>query len=166
MRSGGGEQNLFEQNKLVTTPIGSRNYAHTEGKTSRIPQCPSRSSKGRAARVPVKRTDPDPRQRLLENGFVLEVMKGWLISFGPGARDGDGTPWYASFWEFCARYCDERFGKEWYLSPEQSLLLHAENTVIPSQVVVYSPKGTNHTIHLLFRTSLYDLKQAEMPNEA
>jgi len=51
MRSGGGEQNLFEQNKLVTTPIGSRNYAHTEGKTSRIPQCPSRSSKGRAARA-------------------------------------------------------------------------------------------------------------------
>src|SRR5467141_1077679 len=79
------------------------------------------------------------RERLLENGFLQEVMKGWLISSGPGARDGDSTPWYASFWEFCARYCGERFGKEWYLSPEQSLLLQAENTVIPAQVVVYSP---------------------------
>ena len=80
------------------------------------------------------------RERLLENGFLQDVMKGWLISSGPGPRDGDSTPWYASFWEFCARYCAERFGEQWYLSPEQSLLLHAENTVIPSQVIVSQPK--------------------------
>ena len=104
------------------------------------------------------------RERLLTNGFLQEVMKGWLISSSPGARAGDSTPWYASFWEFCARYCSERFDDEWHLSPEQSLLLLAENTVIPRQVVVYSPKGTNHNIELLFGTSLYDLKQAEMPS--
>lgn len=104
------------------------------------------------------------RERLLTNGFLHEVMKGWLISSSPGARAGDSTPWYASFWEFCARYCSERFDDEWHLSPEQSLLLLAENTVIPRQVVVYSPKGTNHNIELLFGTSLYDLKQAEMPS--
>lgn len=103
------------------------------------------------------------RERLLTNGFLQEVMKGWLISSNPGARDGDSTHWYASFWEFCARYCGARFSDEWHLSPEQSLLLLAENTVIPRQVVVYSPKGTNHNIELLFGTSLYDLKQAEMP---
>jgi fido (protein-threonine AMPylation protein) len=103
------------------------------------------------------------RERLLAQGFLREVMKGWLISSSPSARAGDSTPWYASFWEFCARYCSERFGEEWHLSPEQSLLLQAENTVIPTQVVVYSPKGTNHTINLLFATSLYDLKQQEMP---
>ena len=104
------------------------------------------------------------RERLLTNGFLQEVMKGWLISSSPGAHAGDSTPWYASFWEFCARYCSERFDDEWHLSPEQSLLLLAENTVIPRQVVVYSPKGTNHNIELLFGTSLYDLKQAEMPS--
>jgi hypothetical protein len=104
------------------------------------------------------------RERLLTNGFLQEVMKGWLISSSPGARAGDSTPWYASFWEFCARYCSERFDDAWHLSPEQSLLLLAENTVIPRQVVVYSPKGTNHNIELLFGTSLYDLKQAEMPS--
>lgn len=111
----------------------------------------------------LSRTD---RERLLRNGFVQEVMKGWLISSSPGARDGDSTPWYASFWEFCARYCGERFGDEWYLSPEQSLLLHAENTVIPAQALVQSPKGTNNKITLLFGTSLYDLKQAQMPPAA
>jgi fido (protein-threonine AMPylation protein) len=106
------------------------------------------------------------RERLVENGFLQEVMKGWLISSGPSARAGDSTPWYASFWEFCARYCDERFGDQWHLSPEQSLWLHGEKTAIPEQVVVCSPKGTNHTIKLLFGTSLYDLKVPEMPAAA
>lgn len=106
------------------------------------------------------------RERLLQNGSVQEIMKGWLISSGPSARRGDSTPWYASFWEFCARYCEERFGVEWHLSPEQSLLLHAENTVIPSQVIINSPMGANNKVDLLFGTSLYDLKEARMPSAA
>lgn len=98
------------------------------------------------------------RERLLAQVFLKEVMKGWLISSSPGAAPGETTPWFASFWEFCARYCSERFGESWHLSPEQSLLLHAENTIIPAQVIIYSPKGTNNTVHLLFGTSLYDLR--------
>jgi len=103
------------------------------------------------------------RERLLRNGFLREVMKGWLMSSSPSVSYGDSTPWYASFWEFCASYCEDRFEDAWHLSPEQSVLLHAENTVIPTQVVVYSPKGTNHTMNLLFGASLYDLKQPEIP---
>ena len=103
------------------------------------------------------------RERLLKNGFLQEVMKGWLISANPGERTGDTTPWFASFWEFCVRYSKERFGDQWHLSPEQSLLLHAGHTVIPKQVIVYSSKGTNNTVNLLYDTSIYDLKQAEMP---
>ena len=106
------------------------------------------------------------RERLVKNGFLQEVMKGWLMSSGPGTRDGESTPWYSSFWEFCARYCNERFGRDWYLSPEQSVLLHAENTVIPSQVIVCSPHATNHAISLPFKTSLYNLRQPEMPEAA
>ena len=103
------------------------------------------------------------RERLLKNGFLRQVMKGWVISVSPGLSDGDSTPWYASFWEFCDRYCHERFGDDWHLSPEQSLLLRAENTVIPTQVIIYTSKGTNNTLTLLFNTSLYDLKQKDMP---
>lgn len=106
------------------------------------------------------------RERLTKQGFLREVIKGWLISSSPNAAPGDSTPWYASFWEFCAGYCEDRFGDEWHLSPEQSLLLHAENTVIPAQVVVYSPKGANHAIDLLFGTSIYDLRQKQMPAAA
>ena len=103
------------------------------------------------------------RERLVENGFLQEVMKGWLISSSPDTQAGESTPWHASFWEFCARYCDERFGELWHLSPEQSLFLHGERTVIPDQLVVHSPKATNNDIELLFGTTLYDLKTAEMP---
>jgi hypothetical protein len=103
------------------------------------------------------------RERLLQNGFIQEVIKGWLISSTPSAQTNDTTPWYASFWEFCARYCQARFAEEWHLSPEQSLLLHAENTVIPSQTVVNSPRAANNKIELLFGTSLYDLKERSMP---
>jgi fido (protein-threonine AMPylation protein) len=106
------------------------------------------------------------RERLLRQGFVREVMKGWLISSSPGAEPKDSTPWFASFWEFCARYARARFGERWHLSPEQSLLLHAENTAIPSQVVVYASEGANNTVQLLFGTSLYDLKQKQMPPPA
>ena len=42
------------------------------------------------------------------------------------------------------------------------MLLHAEDTIIPTQVIVYSPTGTNNTLSLLFATSLYDLK-SKMP---
>jgi hypothetical protein len=103
------------------------------------------------------------RERLTKQGFLREVIKGWLISSAPGTTKGDSTPWYASFWQFCALYCDSRFETRWHVSPEQSLLLHAEDTVVPSQIVIYSPKGTNNTIQLLFGMSLYDLKQPQMP---
>ena len=33
------------------------------------------------------------RERLIANGFVQKVMRGWLISSSPSAREGDSTPW-------------------------------------------------------------------------
>lgn len=103
------------------------------------------------------------RERLLRAGFLQEVMKGWLISASPTARTGDTTPWYASFWEFCRRYGEERFGGAWHLSPEQSLLIHAEDTVIPRQVVLHSPAANNNRIDLPYGTSFFALKQHAMP---
>ncbi len=99
------------------------------------------------------------RERLLKNGFLRQVIQGWLITTSPGADEGDTTPWYASFWEFCAEYCGSRFGTEWNLSPEQSIQLHAENTVIPTQVTVYAQRATSNVRDLLFGTSIYDFKQ-------
>ncbi len=62
------------------------------------------------------------RERLVKNGFLKQVMKGWYIPACPDEVPGDSTAWYASFWNFCAAYLAKRFGKDWCLSPEQSLL--------------------------------------------
>src|SRR4051812_4838516 len=61
------------------------------------------------------------RERLLQAGFLRPALKGWLLSSSPRTQDGESTPWHASFWEFCARYCEKRFKNRWHLSPEQSL---------------------------------------------
>jgi len=103
------------------------------------------------------------RQQLVRSGFLQQVLRGWVISSNPSAGPGESTPWYASFWEFCGRYCNDRFGDDWHLSPEQSLFLHAECTVIPGQVVIYSPQGSNNKIDLLFGTSLFDLRETQPP---
>ena len=111
-----------------------------------------------------KRASRTHRERLLAQRLSAGRDEGLGDLSSPSARAGDSTPWYASFWEFAPATATSASGDKWHLSPEQSLFLHGQNTVIPKQVVVYSPKGTNHTIKLLFGTSLYDLKQKEVPS--
>jgi len=57
-------------------------------------------------------------------------MKGWFVPARPEENAGESTAWYASFWDFCAAYLEEGFGKKWSVSPEQSLSLHVENWTI------------------------------------
>ncbi len=100
------------------------------------------------------------RERLVKNGFLLEVMKGWYIPSRPDEATGDSTVWYASFWAFCAAYLRERFGTNWSLSPEQSLLLHAGNMTVPRQLLVRSPRARNKITTLPHDTSLFDTRAA------
>jgi hypothetical protein len=39
-------------------------------------------------------------ERLVKNGFMQEVMKGWYISSRPNSAPGDTTNWYSSYWRF------------------------------------------------------------------
>ena len=93
------------------------------------------------------------RERLVKNGFLKEVMRGWYIPSRPDETPGDSTTWYASFWGFCATYLRGRFDNDWCLSPEQSLFLHTGNQTVPKQLLVRSPKGGNKPITLLFASS-------------
>src|ERR1700693_4538179 len=88
------------------------------------------------------------RERLLKNGFLQEVIKGWYIPSRPDEVKGESTAWYASFWRFAAVYLEARFGKEWCLSPEQSLSLHGGNRTVPRQLLVRSPKARNQVTKL------------------
>jgi hypothetical protein len=104
------------------------------------------------------------RERLLKNGFLQEVMKGWYIAARPDDATGESTAWYASFWAFCAAYLRDRFGSEWCLSPEHSLSLHTDNRTVPPQLVVRSPRGGNKATALPYGTSLFDVRAA-VPEE-
>ena len=105
------------------------------------------------------------RERLVKNGFLKEVMKGWYIPVHPDEVPGDSTAWYASFWDFCAAYLAKRFGKDWCLSPEQSLLLHAGHWTVPTQLLVRAAKGGNKPTTLPHGTSLFDVRYA-VPKES
>jgi hypothetical protein len=98
------------------------------------------------------------RERLVKNGFLQEVMKGWYIPVHPNEVTGESSAWYASFWGFCAAYLKERFGENWSLSPEQSLLLHVGNMTVPRQLLVRSPKARNKITTLPQDTSLFDTR--------
>ena len=102
------------------------------------------------------------RELLVKNGFLQEVMKGWYIPARPDQPAGESTAWYASFWAFCADYLGERFGDEWCISPEQSLLLHVGNKVVPRQLIVRSPQAKNNTTELPHKVSILDI-QLPMP---
>ena len=102
------------------------------------------------------------RERLLKNGFIQEVMKGWYIPSRPDETRGESTAWYACFWSFCASYLDERFGEDWCLSPEQSLTLYAGQRSVPKQLLVRATKANNNLVQLLYGTSILDI-QASLP---
>lgn len=105
------------------------------------------------------------RERLVKNGFLQEVMKGWYIPADSPVEAGDSTHWYASFWDFSAAYLKERFGSDWCLAPEQSLSLHAGNRTVPTMLHVRAPKGGNKLTQLLYGTSLMDARYP-LPDEA
>ncbi|MEM6359397.1 MAG: Fic family protein [Bacteroidota bacterium] len=103
------------------------------------------------------------RERLVDNGFLQEVVKGWYIPTRPDEVPGDSTAWYTSFWHFCATYLQERFDQDWSLSPEQSLLIHSGNWSVPRQLLVRSPKAQNNTLSLPHGTSLFDIRATPAP---
>ena len=98
------------------------------------------------------------RERLLKNGFIREVMKGWYIPSRPDQAPGESTDWYASFWGFCRDYLNTRFAEQWCLSPEQSLALHIGHWTVPRQLLVRATKGGNKPTRLLHNTSIFDLR--------
>jgi len=102
------------------------------------------------------------REILTKNGFIREVAKGWYIATDPEARDGETTAWYSSYWTFIAVFLKHRYGDEWCLSAEQSLLLHTGNQSVPQQLLIRSPHGNNHPTALPHNTSLFNLR-GELP---
>ena len=96
------------------------------------------------------------RERLLKNGFLKEVTKGWYIAIPFDEKQGDSTSWYACYWQFCAEYLNDMYGRDYFISPEQSLLFLSGNQTVPQQLIIRSPKKkVNHKTPLPYGTSLF-----------
>ncbi|MEX1000876.1 MAG: Fic family protein [Crocinitomicaceae bacterium] len=105
------------------------------------------------------------RERLIDHGFIREVVRGWYIAAPHDEGQGDSTSWFTSFWEFCSRYLEDRYGEDYCVSAEQSLVIYAGNHSVPHQLIIRSPKGNNMPTNLLFNTSLFVMKST-LPNKA
>ena len=99
--------------------------------------------------------DRKHRERLVKDGFVTEIIKGWnLLSTPEGS--GSSAAWFGGFWAFLQYYLVDRFGPNGFcLSAEASLNLHAGDTAIPKQIVVWTKKGSNKPLNLLHDTSIF-----------
>lgn len=100
------------------------------------------------------------RERLMQNGFLQEVIKGWYIPSRSDGAAGESTAWYASFWMFCAAYLEDIKGENWSLSPEQSLSLHAGNWAVSKQLLVRVSKARNNISALPHETALLDIRSS------
>ena len=121
----------------------------------------------RAGRVAIRSGDlpRGARERLLRNGVLQEVMRGWYVRASPGEQAGDTTAWYAAFWPFVASYLDSRIGTDWCVSADPSLLLHVGDRTVPRQLLVRSPRGNNKPTPLMHGTSVFDVRLELPPPE-
>lgn len=102
-------------------------------------------------------------KRLLQNGYLQPVIRGWYIPSFPGS-EGDTTVWYASYWQFISAYATSRFGQDWCLSAEESLSYYAGETICPSRLIIRSTKANNNVVQLLHGDTLMDIT-ATIPAE-
>ena len=105
------------------------------------------------------------RDRLVKNGFLMEVAKGWFVVSDPSTVTGDSTPWFTSYWKFCSEFLKDRFADKYCLSAEQSLMIHAGNASIPKQLVIRATEATNYIMPLLHETSMF-MARTQLPNNA
>lgn len=88
------------------------------------------------------------RERLVKAGFLQRVISGWHLFNNPSEDTGDSTQWYAHMETFVAAYANSRFGAQWQVSPELSLLKHSGHTGVLKQIQIHAPKANNQVINL------------------
>ena len=95
------------------------------------------------------------RERLVKGGFLQEVLKGWYLPGRPGESLGSSSAWFAGMRNFISGYCDDRFGEDWHLSPEQSLQLRSGERALPLQLQIWTKAGNNQLVTLPHGCSLF-----------
>ena len=108
------------------------------------------------------------RERLQKAGFLKPVIPGWYLQSRPDEKEGDTTSWYASMEAFVAAYAEARFGRDWQLNAEQSLLQHSGETSLAKQIQVHAPRANNDVVQLPHGCSLllYRIGRTSLSSDA
>lgn len=114
-----GRPKIDDQTKLATALSTLHGVAGAEGGVVKGSQLPNAE-----------------RALLVKSGFLREILRGWYFVADPLAEPGDTTPFYANFWDYLAAYLEDRFGADYRLNAEQSVMCHACCTTVPRQVSV------------------------------
>ena len=69
---------------------------------------------------------------LLKHHYIYEITDGWYFE-GSGVNP---TGWYKAYWHFIAQFLDDKFGKDWCLTSDESLLFLAAEGVIPKHLII------------------------------
>src|SRR6185503_13643725 len=64
-------------------------------------------------------------------------------------------------WHFCAEYLTDRYNDSYFISPDQSLQIHAGNLTVPQQLIIRTTKKANHSTPLPYGTSLWHWESPE-----
>lgn len=95
------------------------------------------------------------RLRLVRAGFLEEAVRGWYLSSRPDEMSGSSAAWFAGMREFISGYCNERFGSDWHVSPDQSLMLRTGERTLPKQVQIWAVGANNQAVKLPHGCSLF-----------
>jgi hypothetical protein len=95
------------------------------------------------------------RQRLRRSGYLESVVRGWYLPSRPEEPQGSSAAWFMGIREFIAGYCDERFGADWHVSPDQSLMLRTGERTLPRQLQVWARGANNQPMQLPHGCSIF-----------
>lgn len=151
---------IAQQNKIVIAQINKDMATLQEKLADSLKELQKLQNENGLAVIKSSNLSRTHLERLIKNGFIQEVMKGWYISSRHDNVPGDTTNWYTSYWYFISEYANTRFGKEWCLSAEQSLAFYSSNRTVPKQVIIRTSNGSSNIVNLLHGTSILYFKSS------
>ena len=105
------------------------------------------------------------RTFLVKKGYLKSIIRGWYLLDGDllARNVGESALWNESLWAFINQYITQKFGNDYYLSPEASLDLLTGSNSLPKQLVIFIKDISPRKIDLPNELSLILIKATKTP---
>lgn len=109
------------------------------------------------------------RELLLKEGWIRLIHRGWYLLVNKDVfNEGDTTPLYGSLWEYVEKVSRKNLGKDYWLTADQAINLHAQNNSFPRQIIIntsasyYNKIEIDNDTDILFITNKKPPKKEEV----